>query len=52
MPLSAWGIGKGAGNFVDPLVLLAQQPILGTLGNSGIPFRNIPGVLPGFGRGL
>ena len=51
MPLLVQGIGKGAGNFVDPLILLAQRPILDTLSSSGILFRDIPGVLPGFGRG-
>src|SRR5258708_40209210 len=51
MPLLVRGIGKGASSFVDPLVLLVRRLVLVAFDNSGTPFHDIPGVLPGFGRG-
>ena len=48
MPLLVRGFNGGVDIFVGPLVLLAWQRALGSLGNSDIPFRDIPDVLPGF----
>ena len=51
MPLLVQGVGKGVDSFVGLLVLLVRRHALDILGNPGIPFHDILGVLPRFGRG-
>src|SRR5713226_4042594 len=50
MPLLVQGVSRGVDSFAGLLVLLAQRRALDTLGNSGTPSRDIPGMLPEFDR--